>query len=104
MLPREVRDGGWAKKCPKVEVDRLPSADIPPVVNSGGHEDMLKAIFKNDLFPAMSISRQQNIKSLRVCICIWIELDIYIALLLALTTEEEFTNLGVIGITFGTGS
>jgi hypothetical protein len=86
MLRREVRNDGWAKKCPKVEVDRLPRplgsdelvpplADIPPVVNSGGHKDMLRAIFKNDLFPTMSISRQQNVKSLRVCICIWIGLD-----------------------------
>jgi len=86
MLRREVRNGGWAKKCPKVEVDRLPRpygsdelvpplAEIPPEVNSGGHEDMLRAIFKNDLFPTMSISRQQNVKSLRVCICICIGLD-----------------------------
>jgi hypothetical protein len=50
-----------------------PLADIPLVVNGGGHEDMHRAIFKNDLFPTMSMSRQQNIKSLRVCICIWLE-------------------------------
>jgi hypothetical protein len=78
MLWREVSIGRWAKKCPKVEVDRLPRPlgsdelvpPISPVVNSGGHEDMLRAIFKNDLFPTMSISRQQNVKSLKVCISI----------------------------------
>ena len=59
MLPREVRDSGWTKKCPKVEVDQLPRplgfdemvpplADIPLVVNSGGHEDVPRAIFMID--------------------------------------------------------
>ena len=115
MLPREVRDNGWAKKYPKVEVDRLPRplgfddlvpplANIPPVVNSGGHEGMLRAIFKNNLFPTMSISRQHSVESLRVCIYIWIGLDIYIALLLVVTAEVGFDNLGVFDSTFGTGT
>ena len=115
MLPREARDGGWAKKCPKVEVDWLPRplgsdepvpplADIPPVVNSVGHEDMLRAIFKNDLFPTMSISRQHNVKSRRICIYVWIELNIYIALLLVVTAEEGFDNLEVFDFTLGTES
>jgi hypothetical protein len=81
-----------------------PLANIPPVVNSGGHEDMLRAIFNNDLFPTMSISRQHSVKSLRVCIYIWIGLDIYIALLLVVTTEEGFANLEVFDSTFGTGT
>jgi hypothetical protein len=111
MLPREVRDSGWAKKYPKVEVDRLPRfdelvpslANIPPVVNSGG-QDILRTIFKNDLFPTMSISKQHSVKSLRVCIYIWIGLDIYIALLLVVTAEVGFANLEVFDSTFGTGS
>jgi hypothetical protein len=52
----------------------------------------------------MSISRQHNVKSLRVCICIWIGIDIYIALLLVVTAEEGFANLEVFDFTFGTDS
>ena len=81
-----------------------PLPDIPPVVNSGGREDMLRAILKNDLFPTMSISRQHNVKSLRVCIYMWIGLDIYIGLLLAVTNNEGFANLEVFDSTFGIGS